>query len=72
MRSLDSKVLVRRLEVAGRRPGYAADLVVMHRLIKKGPHNAGEGMRFGSVKVKYSKEYIELKAEAQGQGELLH
>jgi hypothetical protein len=28
-------------------------------------------MRLGSLKVKYSKEYIELKAEAQGQGELL-
>jgi hypothetical protein len=33
MRSLDSKVLVRRLEdPSRRRPGYTADLSIMHRL----------------------------------------
>jgi hypothetical protein len=72
MRGLDSKVLVRRLGNASReRPKYAADLSMMYRLIKKGPRNAGEGMRLGSLKVKYPKEYDELRAERQGQQELL-
>lgn len=31
------------------RPKYVADLAMMHRLIKKGPRNAGEGMRLGSL-----------------------
>ena len=51
MRGLDSKVLVRRLEDAPRgRQGYAADLSMMHQLMKRGPRNAGEGMRLGSLK----------------------
>jgi hypothetical protein len=43
----------------------------MHRLIARGPRNAGEGVRLGSLKAKYRKEYGELKAERQGQQELL-
>ena len=30
-----------------------------------------EGMRLGSLKAKYRKEYGELRAKRQGQGELL-
>ena len=72
MRGLDSKVLVRWLEVAPmRRPKYVADLSMMHRLIKKGPRNAGEGMWLGSPKAKYRKEYAKLWAERQGQQESL-
>ena len=71
IRGLDSKVLVRRLEDAPRRQRYAADLSMIHRLITRGPRNAGEGMRLGSLKAKYSKEYGELRAERQGQQELL-
>lgn len=72
MRDLDSKVLVRQLEEAPRgRPGRTADLLMMHRLIARGPSNAGEGMRLGSLKAKCRKEYGELRAEQRGQGELL-
>jgi hypothetical protein len=53
------------------RPKYAADLLMMHRVITKGPHSAGEGMRLGSLKAKYREEYSELRAEWQGQKELL-
>ena len=69
MRGLNSEVLVRRLEDSKGRPGYAADLSMMHRLITRGPRNAGEGMRLGSLKAKYRKEYGELRAEERGQGE---
>jgi hypothetical protein len=55
------------LEHLKERPGYAADLAMMHRLIKKRPRNAGEGMRLGSLKTKYRKEYGELIAERRGQ-----
>jgi hypothetical protein len=72
MRGLDSQVLARRLEdPPRRRPGYAADLSMMHRLIARGPSNRGESMQFGSLKAKYRKEYGELRAERQGQQELL-
>jgi hypothetical protein len=71
MRGLNSRVLVRRLEDSKERPGYAADLSMMLRLITRGPRNAGEGMRLGSLKAKYCKEYGELRAECQGEGELL-
>ena len=72
MRGLDSKVLVRRLVHAPRgRPKYTSDLSMMHRLITRGPRNAGEGMRLGSLKAKYRKRYAELKAETQEQGEML-
>jgi uncharacterized membrane protein YfcA len=50
----------------------AADLLMMHRLIARGPRNAGEGMRLGSLKAKYRREYNELWAERQGQQELLY
>ena len=49
----------------------AADLLMMHRLIARGPRNAGEGMRLGSLKARYREEYGELRAERQGQQELL-
>jgi hypothetical protein len=71
MRGLHSKVLARRLEDSSRRPGYAADLSMMHRLIARDPRNAGEGMRLGRLKAKYREEYAELRAERQGQQELL-
>ena len=72
MRVLDSKVLVRWLEGnPGKKPEYAADLSMMYQLITRGPRNVGEGMRLGSLKAEYPKEYSELRAEAQGQGELL-
>lgn len=53
MRGLVSKVLVRRLVIPGSRPGYAADLSMIHRLITWRPRNAGEGMWLGSLKAKY-------------------
>jgi hypothetical protein len=72
MRGLDSKVLVRRLEEApSSRPGYAANLSMMHRLMKKGTCNAGEGMRLKSLQNEYSDEYRESNAERQGQQGLL-
>jgi hypothetical protein len=66
MRGLDSKVLVRQLEDSKGRPGYAADLSMMHRLITRGPRNAWEGMRLGSLKAKHPKEYGELRSGASG------
>jgi hypothetical protein len=72
MRGLDSNVLVRWLVNASRnRSKYTADLSMMHRLITRGSRNAGEGMRLGSLKAKYRKEYGALRAEEQGQQELL-
>jgi hypothetical protein len=72
MRGLGSKVLGRRLENTSKgKPGYAADLSVRHRLTRRGPRNAGEGTRLGSLKARYRKEYAELRAERQGQQELL-
>jgi hypothetical protein len=52
-------------------PGYAADLSMMQRLITRRPHNAEEGMRLGSLKAKYRKEYVQLRAEEKDQKELL-
>jgi hypothetical protein len=66
MRGLASKALIRRLEDSEGRPRHAAELLKMHRLIRRGPRNAGEGMRLGSLKAKYRKEYGELRAERQG------
>jgi hypothetical protein len=71
MRGLGSDVLARRLENAPKRQGFAANLSTMRRLMIKGSRNAGEGMRLGSLKAKYRKEYGELRAEWQGQQELL-
>jgi hypothetical protein len=70
MRGLNSKVLVRRLEDSDRHPGYAADLLMIQRLITRSPRNTGKGMRLGSLKAKYPKEYGELRSEWQGQQEL--
>jgi hypothetical protein len=71
MWGLGSKVSGRRLENSKGCPGYAADLAMMHRLMKRGPRNAGEGMRLGSLKAEYHKEFDKLRAERQGQQELL-
>jgi hypothetical protein len=71
MRGLGSDVLARRLRTPERRPRYPADLSMMYRLMNRGPRNAGEGMRLGSLKAKYRKEYGELIAERRGQRELL-
>ena len=72
-RGSGSKVIDRRMgnHPKNRPPGYAADLATMHRLITEGPRSPGSGMRLGSLKAKYQKEYAELEAEARGQGELL-
>ena len=48
-----------------RPPGYAADLATMRRLITRGVHSLGAGMRLGSLKVSNREEYAELKAEAR-------
>jgi hypothetical protein len=44
---------------------------MLHYLIPRGPHNAGEGMRFERLKAKYRNQYGKLRAERQGQGKLL-
>ena len=69
-RGLYFEVLVRRLEVSQGCPRYAVDSSMMRRLISRGPRNAGEGMRLGSLKAKYPKEYADLRAGQQGQREL--
>jgi hypothetical protein len=72
MRGLGSKVLGRWLANAPQnRSKYAADHSMMHWLLTKYPRNAGEGMRLGSLKARYRREYSELRAERQGQQELL-
>jgi hypothetical protein len=43
MRGVGSKVLVRRLADSKGRPGYVADLSMMHRLLTRGPRNAWGG-----------------------------
>jgi hypothetical protein len=69
---LDAPALDRLLTNAPEeQPKYGADLRKLHRYIRKGMHSPGAGMRFMSLKKKYSKKYAELKAEAQGQRELL-
>ena len=72
-RGSGSKVIDRRLgnPSKDRPPGYTADLSTMRRLITRGVHSAGAGMRLGGLRARYPKEYAELKAEAEGQGELL-
>jgi hypothetical protein len=52
VRDLESKVLVKRLEDSKVRSRYAANLSTMHRLISRGPRNAREGMRLGSLKAR--------------------
>jgi hypothetical protein len=51
---------------------YGADLSKLHQYIHKGVHSPGAGMHYRSLKATHLKEYAELKAEAQRQGELLH
>ena len=62
------KVFVRWLEESKGLPGYVTDLSMMHRLIVKGPRNAGEGMRLRSLKAKYRKEYGEQRPRLRGRG----
>jgi hypothetical protein len=50
---------------------YAADLAMMHRLVTRGVRSQGGAYRLHGLKRGYEKEYAELAAEAQGQGELL-
>ncbi len=71
---LDSKALDRRLADAPKkdRPfGYGRDLYLLYRYANEGVCGQGAAMRFASLKARYRKEYAELKAEAQGQGELV-
>ncbi len=53
------------------RPGYGTDLRKLHRYIHKGVRSPGAAMYFASLKAAHRREYVELKAEARGQGELL-
>ena len=69
---LDSPALDRRLAAPkDRPPGYRGDLRLLHRYANEGVRSRGAAMRFASLKAKYPKEFAELEAEAQGQGELL-
>jgi hypothetical protein len=65
-----SGVLDRRLgnPPEDRPPGNAADLSTMHRLITRGAPQRRVRNAAGSLRAKYQKEYAELKADAQGQG----
>ena len=54
-----------------RPPRYAADLAMMHRFVTRGVRSQGGAYRLHGLKRGYEKEYAELAAEAQGQGELL-
>jgi hypothetical protein len=71
---LDSPALDRQLANAPKdRPKkYGAGLSNLHLYIYKGVHSTGAGMHYRSLKAAHLKEYAELKAEAQRQGELLH
>jgi hypothetical protein len=53
------------------RPEYGADLRKIHRYINKGVNSPGAAMHLASLKAAHRREYAALKAEAQGQGELL-
>jgi hypothetical protein len=71
--SVDSEALDRQLANASKdRPKYGADLRKLHLYINKGVHSPGAAMHFTTLRAAHRKEYVELKAEAQGQGELLH
>jgi hypothetical protein len=43
-----------------RPPGYVADVSMMHRLITRVVHSGGAGMRLGSLRAGYPKEYAEF------------
>ena len=68
-RGSGSKVLDRLLAFApkSRPPGYAADLAMMHRLVTRGVHSPGAGMRLGSLRRRYPEEYGLLRAERNGE-----
>jgi hypothetical protein len=69
--NLKSPVLDRRLtNPLETRPGYAADLAMLHRYTRTGPTNVGTGMRYAALRQRYVKEHAELVNEARGQGEL--
>jgi hypothetical protein len=69
---VDSKTLDRRLGNAPPdRPGYRRDVYQLHEYIEKGVRGQGAAMRFASLKMRYSGEHAEMKAESMGQGELL-
>ena len=72
-RGSGSKVIDRRMgnPPKDRPPGYAADLAMMHRFVTRGVRSQGGAYRLHALKRGYEKEYAELAAEAQGQGELL-
>jgi hypothetical protein len=68
----DSPVLDRLLaEATEDRPRYRADLVLLRCYLRKGPTNAGMGMRLRALRQKYQREYVKFKADTLGQGELL-
>ncbi len=70
--NVDSPVLDRRLaDAPENRPGYAPDLVLLHRYTHTGPTNAGTCMRYVALRQKYVKEHVELVNEVRGQGALL-
>jgi hypothetical protein len=70
---LDSPAIDRLLANApeNRPKQYDADLRKLHRYIRKGVYSPGAGMHFASLRAAHRREYNALKAEAQGQGELL-
>jgi hypothetical protein len=71
-RNVDSPALKRRLADAPEySPRYVADLQRLYRYVRRGPTNAGTGMRYRALRQKYVKEYDELMGESQGQAELL-
>jgi hypothetical protein len=69
----DSPILDRLLAKApeDRPKKYGADLRKLHRYIHKGVRSPGAGTQYMALKKKHPQAYRELKAEAQGQGELL-
>jgi hypothetical protein len=58
-RGSGSKVIDRRMgnPPKDRPPGHAADLATMHRLITRGVHSLGVGMRLGSLRAGYPRAY---------------
>jgi hypothetical protein len=69
---VDSTALERLLDTPpDDRPEYVADLRKLHRYIHRGVHSPGAGMHLATLKAAHRREYAALKAEAQGQGELL-
>lgn len=70
-RSLDSRVLERKVDtIPSDSSHYVADLGFLRRYLYRGPTNAGEGMRYMSLKQRHPDAYRDLAVEARGQGEL--